>query len=280
MAINYEVRYSTHPEDVRHYDTERLRKEYLVSGILKPGDINIIYSMIDRMVIGGAVPEEKSLKLETIDPLKASYFLERREFGTINIGGKGKVTVEGEVYELNRTDALYVGRGSKEVIFESEDKSNPARFYFNSALAHASYPTKKVTLEEAEAVHLGSEENSSVRTLNKMIAGGIVETCQLQMGITILKENNVWNTMPVHKHERRMEAYFYFDLPEGQTLCHIMGDPEETRHMWLVNEEGVVSPSWSIHTAAGTSSYKFIWGMAGENKEFGDMDGRKPDELR
>jgi 4-deoxy-L-threo-5-hexosulose-uronate ketol-isomerase len=278
--VNYEVRYAMHPDDVRHYDTSRIRKEFLVEKLMESDKINMVYTMIDRMVVGGAVPAEKSLKLEAIDPLKASYFLERREFGTINVGGKGKVTVDGETFEMDTSDALYIGRGKQEIYFESTDKNNPARFYFNSALAHTSYPAKKVTLDMAEVVNLGSQENSSVRSLNKMIAGGIVDTCQLQMGITILEPGSVWNTMPVHKHERRMEAYFYFDLPEDQTICHIMGDPKETRHIWLQNEQAVISPSWSIHAAAGTSSYKFIWGMAGENKEFGDMDGAEPVELR
>lgn len=280
MATNYEVRYATHPEDVKNYDTERLRKEFLVSRLFTSGDVNMIYSMVDRVVVGGALPENESLKLEPIEPLKAGFFLQRREIGFINIGGKGEISVDGETYTLEKDDALYVGRGKQDVTLKSADPDNPARFYFQSALAHTDYPAKKVTLDMADAAHLGDQSSASIRTINKMIAGDIVQTCQLQMGITILKEGNVWNTMPVHKHERRMEAYFYYDLPEDQTLLHIMGDPHETRHIWLNNEQGVISPSWSIHTASGTSNYKFIWGMAGENKDFGDMDGAKPTEMR
>jgi 4-deoxy-L-threo-5-hexosulose-uronate ketol-isomerase len=280
MAINYVVRYSSNPVDAKSYDTERLRKEFLVQELMKKDEINLVYSMIDRYVVGGAVPVDKALKLEPIDPLKADFFLQRREMGVINVGGKGKVTVDGEEYVLENTNALYIGRGSKEITFSSEDKSNPAHFYMNSALAHKDYPSKKVTLEMADANAIGGQENASKRVLNKMIATGIVDTCQLQMGITVVEEGNVWNTMPVHLHERRMEAYFYFDVPEKQAVCHFMGQPEETRHIWVHNEQAVISPEWSMHAAAGTANYKFIWGMAGENMEFTDMDGYGPTDLK
>ncbi len=280
MALNYFVRYSSNPVDAKSYDTERLRKEFLVPELMKKDEINLVYTMIDRYIVGGAVPAEKTLKLEPIGPLKADFFLQRREMGVINVGGKGKVTVDGEEHVLKNTDALYIGRGTKEVSFSSEDKSNPAHFYMNSALAHKDYPSKKVTLDMADANAIGGQENASKRVLNKMIAAGIVDTCQLQMGITVVEEGSVWNTMPVHLHERRMEAYFYFDVPGKQAVCHFMGKPEETRHIWVHNEQAVISPEWSMHAAAGTANYKFIWGMAGENMEFTDMDGYGPTDLK
>src|SRR5690606_37665529 len=229
----------------------------------------------DRFIVGGAFPVSKALKLETIDDLKSENFLDRRELGVINVGGKGKVTVDGEVFELERKEALYIGRGKKEVIFEATDGEQPY-FYLNSAPAHYAYPTKKVGKEDAEVVHLGEEKYANKRILNKLIVNSIVETCQLQMGMTELVEGNIWNTMPPHTHERRMEAYFYFDLEEGQTISHFMGQPEETRHIFMENHQAVLSPEWSIHAGAGTSNYTFIWGMAGENLDYGDMDKVEP----
>jgi len=279
MSVNYEIRYATHPEDARNYDTERVRKEYLVQSIMVPGNINMVYSLYDRYIVGGAVPVS-DLKLETIDPLKAEYFLERRELGIINVGGKGHVKVDGQEFELEYKEALYVGRGNRIVIFKSADDKQPAHFYFNSAPAHKEYPVKKVTLKDAEVVELGTLESSNARKINKLLVNSVVETCQLQMGMTELKPGSVWNTMPAHVHNRRMEAYFYFEVPEGQAICHFMGQPQETRHIWMKNEEAVLSPTWSIHSAAGTSNYIFIWGMAGENLDYGDMDVIQPDDLR
>lgn len=279
MSVNYEIRYATHPEDARNYDTERVRKEYLVQSIMVPGNINMVYSLYDRYIVGGAVPVS-DLKLETIDPLKAEYFLERRELGIINVGGKGHVKVDGQEFELEYKEALYVGRGNRIVIFKSADDKQPAHFYFNSAPAHKEYPVKKVTLKDAEVVELGTLESSNARKINKLLVNSVVETCQLQMGMTELKPGSVWNTMPAHVHNRRMEAYFYFEVPEGQAICHFMGQPQETRHIWMKNEEAVLSPTWSIHSAAGTSNYIFIWGMAGENLDYGDMHVIQPDDLR
>ncbi|MQY80277.1 MAG: 5-dehydro-4-deoxy-D-glucuronate isomerase [Bacteroidetes bacterium] len=279
MSVNYEIRYATHPEDARNYDTERVRKEYLVQSIMVPDNINMVYSLYDRYIVGGAVPVS-DLKLETIEPLKAEYFLERRELGIINVGGKGHVKVDGQEFELEYKEALYVGRGNRIVIFKSADDKQPAHFYFNSAPAHKEYPVKKVTLKDAEVVELGTLESSNARKINKLLVNSVVETCQLQMGMTELKPGSVWNTMPAHVHNRRMEAYFYFEVPEGQAICHFMGQPQETRHIWMKNEEAVLSPTWSIHSAAGTSNYIFIWGMAGENLDYGDMDVIQPNDLR
>jgi 4-deoxy-L-threo-5-hexosulose-uronate ketol-isomerase len=276
MATNYELRYNSHPQDFKSYDTTRIRKEFLISNLFESGNVNMVYSMIDRYIVGGARPAGAKLLLETIEPLKAEYFLERRELGIINVGGKGTVYVDGTAYELGYKDALYVGRGAKEVIFEGEE----ALFYFNSANAHTTYPTKQVTLGDANKLELGSLKTSNDRTVNQMILSGVVETCQLQMGMTALKDGSVWNTMPAHTHSRRMEAYFYFEVPQDQAVCHFMGEPQETRHLWMQNNEAVLSPEWSIHSAAGTSNYIFIWGMAGENLDYSDMDIHKITDLK
>jgi len=280
MAVNYEVRYPTHPDDAKHYDTERLRKEYLVKDFLKNDEIYFVLSHYDRMMVGGAVPVTKPLTLETIEPLKAPYFLERTELGIINIGNTGKVSVDGKEFILNRKDALYVGKGNKEVIFSSLDSANPARFYLNAAPAHKEFPTKLITLKDAEVVELGSSATSNQRRINKLMVNTVVETCQLQMGMTELLSGSVWNTMPAHLHDRRMEVYFYFDVTENQAVCHFMGHPQETRHLWLHNEQAVLSPTWSIHCATATASYVFIWGMAGQNMNYGDMDVIQPTQLR
>ncbi len=246
---------------------------------MQENEINLIYSFYDRFIVGGAVPVKEDLHLDPIDPLKADYFLERRELGVINVGGPGEVVADGTTYDLGYKDALYVGRGVKEVIFRSKDPQKPARYYLNSATAHTSYPVKRVTLADAEVVNLGSPEQSNERQINKLLVHGVVDTCQVQMGMTELKPGSVWNTMPAHVHSRRMEAYFYFEVPEGQAVCHFMGEPKETRHIWLGNEQAVISPPWSIHSAAGTSNYIFIWGMAGENLDYGDMDFQEPTDL-
>lgn len=279
MATSYETRYASSPEAVKKYDTTALREEFLISNLMEKGKINLTYTHYDRYIAGSAVPG-KSLKLQTIDPLKAEYFLERREMGIINVGQNGSVEVDGTSYALGHKDALYIGMGAKEVIFKSEDETQPAQYYINSAPAHKSFPTKKVSLQEANKLELGSLETANHRTVNQMIIGGIVDTCQLQMGMTELKSGSVWNTMPAHVHDRRMEVYFYLDVPEGQSVCHFMGQPQETRHIWMQNHEAVISPPWSIHCGSGTSNYTFIWGMAGENMDYGDMDIAKITELR
>ncbi|MPS74468.1 MAG: 5-dehydro-4-deoxy-D-glucuronate isomerase [Chryseobacterium sp.] len=274
-----EFRYAHHPDDVKKYNTEDLRREFLINDLFQAGQIKLVYTMYDRLIVGGAMPIDKALKLETIDELKAENFLDRREIGIINVGGKGKVTVDGTAYELNNKEALYIGKGNKEVIFESIE-GEQAYFYINSAPAHHTYPTKKVTKNEAEIVELGDSKYANRRTINKLLVNSVLETCQLQMGMTELHEGSVWNTMPSHTHTRRMEAYFYFDLEEGQSVSHFMGQPQETRHIFLKNRNAVISPEWSIHSGVGTSSYTFIWGMAGENMDYGDMDAVKTDELK
>lgn len=278
--IQYEVRYSHHPEDVKNYDTEKLRKEFLFSNVFEQNKINMVYTMYDRFIIGGALPVGKVLTLDTIDPLKAPNFLERRELGIINVGGEGIVKVGKKSYNLKFKEALYVGAGSHEVSFESVDASKPAKFYFNSASAYTSYPTKKITMKEANVIKAGSLEESNARVINQLIVKEIVQVCQLQMGLTELQPGSVWNTMPAHTHDRRMEAYFYFNLPEDQAVCHYMGQPQETRHIWLHNEQSVISPEWSIHSGAGTSNYTFIWGMGGENLDYNDMDKVYPTDLK
>ncbi|SDS65125.1 5-dehydro-4-deoxy-D-glucuronate isomerase [Gramella sp. MAR_2010_147] len=273
-----EFRYAHHPNDVKRYTTDELREHFLIPDLFVKDQISLTYTMYDRYIAGGAFPVTKSLKLEAIDELKAKNFLDRRELGVINVGGKGKVTVDGEVFELGHREALYVGRGNEEVIFEATDEQ--PFFYINSAPAHTSYPTKKVTKKEAEIVELGDSKYSNKRVINKLLVNSVVKTCQLQMGMTELQDGNIWNTMPPHTHERRMEVYFYFDLEEGQTVSHFMGQPQETRHIFLQNHQAIISPEWSIHAGAGTSNYTFIWGMAGENLDYGDMDKVSVDELK
>ena len=273
-----EFRYAHHPEDAKRYTTQELRDHFLIPELFVKDEINLTYTMYDRYIAGGAFPVDKALTLEAIDELKAEHFLDRRELGVINVGGKGKITVDGEAYEIGHREAVYVGRGVKEVIFEATDEQ--PYFYINSAPAHKAYPTKKVTKADAEVVELGDTKTSNKRVINKLLVNSVVETCQLQMGMTELQEGNVWNTMPPHTHERRMEVYFYFDLEEGQTISHFMGQPHETRHIFMKNHQAVISPEWSIHAGAGTSNYTFIWGMAGENLDYGDMDKVTPDELK
>jgi 4-deoxy-L-threo-5-hexosulose-uronate ketol-isomerase len=232
----------------------------------------MVYSMYDRMVVGGAMPAGEVLPLEAIDPLKAPYFTTRREIGIYNIGGEGVVKVGDESFELGYKEALYIGRGDREVSFASKDAAKPALFYFNSTTAHTAYPCRKVTKEDAVVAHMGSLEMSNERNINKMLVNQVLPTCQLQMGMTELATGSVWNTMPAHVHSRRMEAYFYFELPEDQAVCHFMGEPQETRHIWMHNHDAVLSPEWSIHSAAATHNYTFIWGMGGENLDYGDQD--------
>lgn len=272
MKTQFNVRYSSSPQEVKQLNTAELRKRFLIEDLFVENNVQLTYSHYDRLVVGGAMPVKQPLPLKAIDPLKAEYFLERRELGIINVGGEGDVTIDGETVNLHFKEALYVGRGANEVQFSSKDPNIPAKFYLNSAPAHKAYPNKKVTRKEAEIVELGSLETSNHRVINKLLVNSVVTTCQLQMGMTELKHGSVWNTMPAHVHDRRMEAYFYFEINDDQAVCHFMGEPEETRHIWLKNEQAVISPPWSIHAGAGTSSYTFIWGMAGENLDYDDMD--------
>ena len=272
MKTNYEIRYAAHPEDARHYDTARLRRDFLIERLFVKDEVQMVYSMYDRMIVGGAMPVSEQLPLEAIDPLKAPYFTTRREVGIYNVGGPGSVKVGDEVFELDYKEALYIGRGDREVVFISKDKNRPARFYFNSTTAHCAYPTRKVTKQDAVVAHMGSLEMSNERNINKMLVNQVLPTCQLQMGMTELAPGSVWNTMPAHTHSRRMEAYFYFELPDDQAVCHFMGEPQETRHLWMANHQAVLSPEWSIHSAAATHNYTFIWGMGGENLDYSDQD--------
>ncbi|MFI3269995.1 MAG: 5-dehydro-4-deoxy-D-glucuronate isomerase [Rikenellaceae bacterium] len=272
--INYEVRYASHPADAKSYDTARLRKEYLCDKIMTTGEINMVYTDYDRLIVGGAVPTaDEALELTPIDPLKAEWFLERRELGIVNVGGRGVVECGGETYELDFKEALYLGRGDRNVTFKSVDETKPAMFYFNSAPAHTTHPDRKVTKADAVVAEMGSLEGSNHRVINKLLVNQVLPTCQIQMGMTELKPGSVWNTMPTHTHSRRMEAYFYFELPESDAVCHLMGQTDETRHIWMGNNQAVISPNWSIHSACATHNYTFIWGMAGENLDYSDMDG-------
>lgn len=272
MKTNYEIRYAAHPEDAKRYDTSRIRRDFLIEKIFAPDEVNMVYSMYDRMIVGGANPVNETLILEAIDPLKALYFTTRREVGIFNVGGTGTVKVGDECFTLQYKEALYIGSGDRTVEFSSADAAHPAKFYFNSTTAHQSYPCKKITPQEAIVAHMGSLEGSNERNINKMIVNQVLPTCQLQMGMTELLPGSVWNTMPAHTHSRRMEAYFYFEIPEEHAVCHFMGEVDETRHLWMQGEQAVLSPEWSIHSAAATHNYTFIWGMGGENLDYGDQD--------
>ncbi len=274
---HYEFRYSAHPRDVDSYSTEALRKHFLIDNLFSKDQINWTYTMYDRYIVGGALPRTIDLKLETIPYLKADRFLDRREMGIINVGGKGSIKVDGDSFELSHKEALYIAKGTKNVIFERGE--NPI-YYINSAPAHHRYQTTKIGKSQAEIVELGDSLLSNQRTIYKLIVNSIVPTCQLQMGLTELKPGSVWNTMPAHTHERRMEIYFYFELLKEQTVCHFMGQPQQTRHLFVQNHQAVISPEWSIHCGAGTSNYTFIWAMAGENLDYSDMDVCPVDKLR
>ena len=281
MKTNYEIRYAAHPEDAKSYDTARIRRDFLIETLFVADEVNMVYSMYDRMVVGGANPVSETLKLEAIDPLKASFFLTRREIGIFNVGaGAGVVKAGDKVYELGYKEALYLGAGDREVTFESKDAKNPAKFYFNSTTAHCNYPDKKVTKADAVVAEMGTLATSNHRNINKMLVNQVLPTCQLQMGMTELAEGSVWNTMPAHIHSRRMEAYFYFEVPADQAVCHFMGEPTETRHIWMKGDQAVLSPEWSIHSAAATNNYTFIWGMGGENLDYGDQDFFKITDLK
>lgn len=286
-----ELRTAASPKDVKHYTTERLREEFLIDDLFKPDEIKLVYSHIDRIITGSAVPVKEKLSLSAGDELRAEYFLQRRELGIINIGGAGKITAGDKTYEVNHKDGMYIGMGVKNVVFESVDPSKPAKFYLNSAPAHKSYKTVVIKFEgtpsddvviikDENKVELGSLEESNHRVINKYILPGQVESCQLVMGMTALKPGSVWNTMPCHTHDRRMEVYLYFDMDEDSIVMHYMGEPTETRHIVMRNEQAVISPSWSIHAGSGTKAYTFIWGMVGENQEFTDMDNVTMKELK
>lgn len=286
-----QVRTAVSPKDVKHYTTSRLREEFLIDNLFKQDDIPLVYSHIDRIIVGSAVPVNKKLILSAGDELRAEYFLQRRELGVINIGGDGIITVDGKIYEVNARDGMYIGRGSKDISFESKDPKNPAKFYLNSAPAHTAYPTVHikpegvasdgvVIIKPENKVETGSLSDCNHRIINKYIVTDQVQSCQLAMGLTKLLEGSVWNTMPSHTHDRRMEVYLYFDMDEDSFVMHYMGEPQETRHIVMHNEQAVISPSWSIHSGCGSKAYTFIWGMCGENQDYGDMDHIKNKDLR
>lgn len=286
-----EVRTAASPKDVKYYDTERLREEFLIPEIFKADEITMVYSHVDRIITGGAMPVKGEIKLDAADELRAEYFLERREMGVINIGGDGIISVDGRRINVAHREAMYIGMGTKEISFASVDGKNPAKFYINSTPAHKTYPTVVIRQEgipeegvvivkDENKVHLGSVAESNVRTICKYILPGQVESCQLVMGMTHLEPGSVWNSMPCHTHDRRMEVYLYFEVPEDGFVMHYMGEPSQTRHIVMRNEQAVISPSWSIHCGCGSSNYTFIWGMAGENQVFGDMDPVTSDDLR
>ena len=275
-----DIRQPANPKDFESYTTERMRKEFLVQNLFLPGSVNLTYSYIDRMIIGGICPN-KPLTLEGGKELGTAYFLERRELGVINVGPAGSVQVDGQTYELAMNDGLYVGQGTKNVVFSSKNPTEPARFYLLSGPAHKAYPTQKITMDEAESSRIGMPEHCNVRVLNKYIHPDGVQSANLVMGLTVVEPGNVWNSMPpCHTHARRMEVYFYYNLKPDAVLFHLMGEPERTRHIVVRNEEAVISPSWSIHAGAGISDYCFIWGMVGDNQTFSDMDVVEVDRLK
>ena len=273
-------RYANHPEDSKKYTTSELRDHYLIEEIFIDDKIELTYSHVDRIIFGGIKPVYNELKLEAGKEMGVEYFLERRELGIINVGGPAIVTIDGEVYELNRRDGLYVGMGNKEVSFKSVNPKDPAKLYVNSVPAHHAYKTVKIEIEKANPVRLGDNSTLNKRTIYQYVHPNVCESCQLLMGLTMLEPGNAWNTMPCHTHERRMEVYFYFDMEEDTRVFHLMGEPTETRHLVVQNEQAIISPSWSIHSGVGTSNYTFIWGMCGENKTFDDMDAVSMGTLR
>ena len=293
--LNYTIQIACHPDDVKHYDTERLRGSFLMEKVMSPDEINLTYTLYDRLIYGGVMPVNEALVLETFDELKAEHFLDRRELGVINIGGPGIVTVNGIEYPMNFKEALYVGCGKKEVTFKSVDPAAPAKFYINSTPAYKEYVTQLITTDQnadteryavAKSERYGKMEDSNDRIVNQLIVSPVLSrvegggTNQLQMGLTELQPGSVWNTMPAHTHTRRMEAYFYFNVPAGNAVCHLMGEPKQQRLVWMHNEQAITSPEWSIHSAAGTSNYMFIWGMGGENLNYADKDEIPYTEMR
>lgn len=295
MYMNINIQIACHPDDVKHYDTERIRKSFLMETVMSADEINLTYTLYDRMIYGGVMPVKQILELTAFNELKAEHFLDRRELGVINVGGRGVVTVDGVEYDVDFKEALYVGCGKKEVTFRSIDAESPAKFYINSAPAYKEYVTQLITTDKtadpskyafAHSERYGRMEDSNDRIVNQLIVYPVLSrvdgggTCQLQMGLTELMPGSVWNTMPAHTHSRRMEAYFYFNVPAGNAICHLMGEPDQQRLIWMRNEQAVTSPEWSIHSAAGTSNYMFIWGMAGENLNYADKDEIPYTEMR
>ena len=266
------VIHSVHPEDFSNYDTQKIRENFLLDNLVQPDKIECVYTHYDRMIIGAANPVDQSLQLGTYEQLKADHFLSRREIGIINIAGNGYVTVDGEKFELEKQDCLYIGKGKEKLIFSSVNKSSPAKFIFFSCPAHQEFPTRLMKPAEALPAEMGSLDNNNHRVINKYIHNDGIQSCQLVLGVTNFKKGSIWNTMPPHLHDRRMESYFYFDLAEGQRIIHFMGEPDETRHIFLNSDQAILSPPWSIHSGVATANYSFIWAMAGENKVFTDMD--------
>jgi 4-deoxy-L-threo-5-hexosulose-uronate ketol-isomerase len=275
-----DIRYAIHPDQMKLLDTNGMRRHFLIENLFEKDKTTMVYSHVDRIIVGGACPLASELKLEVTKELGVDFFLQRREMGIINVGSKGTVSVDGKENILENKECLYVGMGPKNVSFKSSDKSNPAKFYFNSTPAHSPYPLVKVSTKNAQRLNLGTPNQSNVRTINQFIHPKVLNSCQLVMGMTALEPNSMWNTMPCHTHDRRMEVYFYFDLPGDALVFHLIGEPQETRHIVVRNEQAVISPSWSLHSGVGTSHYTFIWGMAGENQTFTDMDEIPMSELK
>lgn len=265
-------RYAIHPEEMKRLDTEAIRRHFLVDQLFKKGEMNFVYSHMDRFVVGGVCPVDHELALKVTKELGVDFFLQRREMGVMNIGSKGIVCIDGKEYHLEKKECLYVGMGFKDISFRSSDRNNPAKFYLNSTPAHHPYPIRKLSIKDAQVLHLGTPDKANVRTIYQFIHPKVLNSCQLVMGMTILERGSMWNTMPCHSHERRMEVYLYFDLPDDDVVFHLMGEPRETRHIVVRNEQAIISPSWSIHSGVGTNHYSFIWGMAGENQTFTDID--------
>ena len=278
--MKLDTRYAHHPEDVKGYDTETLRRHFLVEKVFVPGELSLVYTHVDRVVFGGAVPTASALALEGGKAFGTDNFLDRRELGIVNLGGAGRVIVDGQTYALANGDGLYVGMGTKAVAFESDEAASPAKFYMLSSPAHATYPTVHIKRADANPKKLGSPETCNVRTIYQYVHPAVCKSCQLAMGVTVLEPGSVWNTYPPHTHERRMEVYLYFGMAESTRVFHLHGQPLETRHIVMANEQAVISPSWSIHSGVGSGAYSFVWGMAGENQTFEDMDGLGPNDLR
>ena len=278
--MELDIRYASHPDDVKHYDTRRLREHFLIESLFVADQVQMTYSHVDRIMVGGIMPVKQSLGLAAGKEMGVDFFFERREAGVINVGGKGIITLDGERFELDKRDGLYIGMGVKTISFESACADEPARFYFNSSPAHQRYPNVKIDIAQANPVKLGEDKTCNKRTIYQYVHPAVCQSCQLVMGLTMLEPGSIWNTMPCHTHERRMEVYFYFDMGADSRVIHLMGKPEQTRHIIVSNEQAVISPSWSIHSGAGTSSYTFIWGMVGENQTFDDIDHLSPADLK
>ncbi|MEH7503562.1 5-dehydro-4-deoxy-D-glucuronate isomerase [Neobacillus drentensis] len=275
-----ETRYAHHPEDIKTYTTEQLRSQFLVESIFTEGKVNLTYTHVDRMIFGGVMPTTEALTIPLSKELGVSYFLERREMGVINIGGNGVIVLDGVEYDMKRGDGLYVGKGTQEILFYSKDPVAPAKFYLNSVPAHQTFPIVKIDINNIEPLRLGNASTLNQRAIYQYIHPNVCQSCQLQLGLTMLEQGSAWNTMPCHTHERRMEVYLYFDMEPETRVFHFMGQPNETRHLVISNEQAAISPSWSIHSGVGTSNYTFIWGMCGENITYDDMDAVKMEDLR